>query len=210
MSSIRDAFDGSKVQKGLSQDCEFAPDLTHISLIARGVDGFVVINGSDTQREPFDDAQIAEIFVIFSETVDNYRGVDAATLRLALAAELAGVWTQCGAVDPCPFDQHVRGNTRMIFNLRVPGWGFEPARIKFKSDDAETTFCGLSWLTLNGESRQPFSFQIQARSTDIATDFWKKKLFANGQAAVMTVLMNSFDEQYKIYCDATDMAIFFE
>ncbi|WP_300528918.1 hypothetical protein [Maricaulis sp.] len=171
MSSIRDAFDGSKVQEGLADACSFTPDHTHISLVARGVDGFVVINGSDMNRDPFDDAQISQIFMIFAETVDEYRAVDAATLRLAVGAALAGMWTPCGAVDPCPFDQHVRGATRMIFNMHVPGWGFEEARIKFKSDNAGEIFCGLSWLTLNGESRQPYSFQINAAAATAPAEY---------------------------------------
>lgn len=171
MSSIRDAFDGSKVQDGLSDPCKITADQTHISLVARGVDGFVVINGSDMNREEFDDAQIAQIFVIFAETVDAYPGSDAATLRLAVTAALAGMWTPCGAVDPCPFDQHVQGNTRMIFNLHVPGWGFEEARIKFKDENATSAFCGLSWLTLNGDVRRPFSFQINAIAGSAPADY---------------------------------------
>ena len=50
----------------------------------------------------------------------------------------------------------------------------------------------------------------QAVATKIATGWWKNKLFAKSQAAVMTVLMNSFDEKYNIYRDVTDLAMFFE
>ena len=46
--------------------------------------------------------------------------------------------------------------------MHVPGWGFEEARIKFKDEKSVSAFCGLSWLTLNGDVRSPYSFEINA------------------------------------------------
>ena len=48
----------------------------------------------------------------------------------------------------------------MVFHVHVPGWGFEDARIKFKTEGAETQFCGLEWLDLHGQSSKPYTFQI--------------------------------------------------
>ncbi|MAC90081.1 hypothetical protein [Maricaulis sp.] len=167
----KDAFDGSIIQKELLADCGQAPTHTQISLIARASDGFTVMNGSDAGRESFDDTEIAQIFVVFAEAVKAFSDADASTLRTAVAAALAGMWTPCSAVLPCPFDQHVHGLTRMIFNIHVPGWGFEDARIKFKGVDPTGQFCGLDWLTLNGENCKPYSFQIQTQPVEAPADY---------------------------------------
>ena len=162
----RDAFDGASIQKELLGECGLQAEHTQISLIARASDGFAVMNGSDAGRAMFDDAEIAQIFVIFAETVSEFSNVDSATLRTAIAAALAGLWTPCSAENACPFDQTVHGRTRMIFNLHVPGWGFEKARIKFKGVDPSSQFCGLDWLSLNGENCKPYSFQIQTKPVE--------------------------------------------
>jgi len=162
----KDAFDGSIVQDELLGVCGLTPTQTQISLIAQASDGFTVMNGSDVGREMFDDAEIAQIFVIFAETVNDFSNADSSTLRTAVAAALAGMWTPCSANNPCPFDQNVHGRTRIIFNVHVPGWGFEEARIKFKGVDPSGQFCGLDWLTLNGENCKPYSFQIQTKPVE--------------------------------------------
>lgn len=176
--TIKDAFDGSIMQEDLSGACGLTPTQTQISLIAQATDGFNVMNGSDVGRELFDDAEISQIFVVFAETVNEFRNADASTLRTALAAALAGLWTPCSAENPCPFDQSVHGRTRIIFNLHVSGWGFEKARMKLLDPAAVSQFCGLDWLTLNGESCKPYSFQIQTRPVE-AEAVYEFALFIN-------------------------------
>lgn len=161
----RDSFDGTKLQSELTTDCSFTPQRTQISLVARATDGFVVATGHDDGQTPFDDAAISAIFVTFAEVVADYPNADASTLRTAVNAALAGLWTAAGGTAPSPFDQTIDQPTRMIFNVHIPGWGFEAARIKFKSDLPAEEFCGLDWLTLNGASQQPWSFEIQAQAT---------------------------------------------
>lgn len=167
----KDAFDGSIIQEELLAVCGQSPTRTQISLIAKASDGFTVMNGSDAGREMFDETEITEIFVVFAETVNAFSDADASTMRMAVGAALAGMWTPCSAVAPCPFDQHVHGRTRMIFNIHVPGWGFEDARIKFKGKDPTGQFCGLDWLTLNGENCKPYSFQIQTQPVEAPVDY---------------------------------------
>ncbi|MFY0636371.1 hypothetical protein [Maricaulis maris] len=162
----RDAFDGTKIQEELEGVCGLTPTQTQLSLIAQATNGFVVMNGSDVGREMFDDAEISQIFVIFAETVNDFSNADASTLRTAVSAALAGMWTPCSGDMPCPFDQAAHGRTRMIFHVHVPGWGFEPARIKFKGKDPSGSFCGLDWLMLNGENCKPYSFQIQTKPVE--------------------------------------------
>lgn len=156
----KQSFDGSQIQAGLDEACNFEPELTYLSLIAQGSDGFVVVNGSDWGLPAFDDTQISQILIVFNETADEFSGSDSATLRMALTAALAGMWAPCSGVMNCPFDQHVVGPARLVFHVHVPGWGFEEACIKFKTEGAETQFCGLEWLDLHGQSSKPYTFQI--------------------------------------------------
>lgn len=157
------SFNGTIIQTELETDCGFKADRTQLVLIANASDGFVVVQGSDKDRAPFDDSDISAIFVTFSETLAQFPGANAATIRTAVLQALSGQWTHCGAVPPCPFDEHITASTRMIFHVSSPGWGFEPARIKFKSDLPAGEFCGLKWLSLNGAGMQPYSFELTTR-----------------------------------------------
>ncbi len=174
----QDAFDGSIIQEELLGECGLAPIQTQISLIARASDGFVVMSGNDVGRELFDETEISQIFVIFGETVNDFANADSSTLRTAVSAALAGMWTPCSNDVPCPFDQSAHGRTRLIFHIHVPGWGFEPARIKFKGKDPSQAFCGLDWLMLNGENCKPYSFQLQTRPVE-ASARYEFALFIN-------------------------------
>ena len=67
MSIIDDTwFDGSQTQTDLTTVCGTTPTQTQISLISRATDGFLVVQGSDAGRPPFDDADISAIFVTFT------------------------------------------------------------------------------------------------------------------------------------------------
>ncbi len=174
----KDAFDGTIAQEELLGACDLAPIQTQISLIARASDGFVVMTGNDVGREAFDETEISQIFVIFAETVNDFANADASTLRTAVSAALVGMWTSCSNDVPCPFDQAAHGRTRLIFHIHVPGWGFEPARIKFKGKDPSHAFCGLDWLMLNGENCKPYSFQLQTKPVE-APATYEFALFIN-------------------------------
>ena len=156
----KESFDGSLVQANIDEACDFEAELTYLSLISKANDGFVVVNGSDWGLPAFDDTQISQILMVFNEIVDDYANTDCATMRMAVNSALAGMWAPCSGVMNCPFDQHVVGPARIIFHVHAPGWGFEDARIKFKTEGAEAVFCGLDWLDLHGQSAKPFSFQI--------------------------------------------------
>ena len=157
------SFDGNIVQTELEADCGFTPKMTQLGLVAQASDGFVVVHGSDEGRDMFSDADISAIFVTFAETVSEYPGADASTLRTAVQQALAGQWTPCNMIGSSPFDEAVTAPTRMIFHVYYPGWGFEPARIKFKSELPSGQFCGLKWLTLNGATCAPYSFELGAQ-----------------------------------------------
>jgi hypothetical protein len=159
----KDIFDGTVIQPELEAECGFAPTRTQLALVAKATDGFVVVHGSDADRETFDDSDISSIFVTFADVVSQYPNADTSTLRTAVMAALSGLWTPCSTVSTCPFDEEVTAPARLIFHVHVPGWGFEPARIKFKSDFPEGEFCGLDWLILNGASCAPYSFKIDTR-----------------------------------------------
>lgn len=165
----RDSFDGTKIQTELETACSFTPSRTQIALVAQASDGFMVASGHDEESAPFDDAAISAIMVTFAQTVKDNPGADVATLRMAVLSALAADWTACGDVCRCPFDQKISLPTRMIFHVHIPGWGFEPARIKFKSPLPDGEFCGLAWLHLNGASNQPYSFVINARASTRAS-----------------------------------------
>ncbi|WP_203291575.1 hypothetical protein [Maricaulis parjimensis] len=166
------SFDGTIVQTELETDCGFAPDRTQLGLVAQASDGFVVVHGSDENRDTFSDADISAIFVTFAETVAQYPGADSSTMRTAIQQALAGQWTPCNLLADCPFDEKVTAPTRLIFHVHIPGWGFEPARIKFKSELPAGQFCGLKWLTLNGASCAPYSFELGAQcETEASYDF---------------------------------------
>jgi hypothetical protein len=171
MSIIDDTwFDGSQTQTDLTTVCGTTPTQTQISLISRATDGFLVVQGSDAGRPPFDDADISAIFVTFADTIAQYPMADAATLRTAVLAALAGQWTASAGTGSSPFDETVEAPARLIFHVQIPGWGFEPARIKFKSAIPPGEFCGLAWLTLNGATCEPYSFEFGARC-DQAGDY---------------------------------------
>lgn len=162
---IIDAFDGKQIQSSLAAETDNAASdgadrATQICLIALASDGFVVIHGNDSGRDAFTDGDITEIFLTFADTLDAYPGADTSTLRLACAAALAGLWQPCSAALSCPFDLGADPQTRLIFHVHSPGWGFEDARIKFKTDLPDGAFTGLAWLTLNGLSCAPRSFKI--------------------------------------------------
>lgn len=159
----RDSLDGTIVQAELEAACGFTPSRTQIALVAQATDGFLVVQGSDAGQTAFDDNAISTIFVTFANTVALYPGATAATLRTAVLAALSGLWTPFGGVMPNPFDEMVTEPARLIFHVAIPGWGFEAARIKFKSDFPAGEFCSLAWLTLNGASCEPYSFKIDAR-----------------------------------------------
>ena len=160
----RDSFDGTKPQAELQAACDFKTSRTQISLIATAIDGFVVVTGSDDGYGMFDDEAISSILLIFSQVIDDNPGATAGSLRIAAQQALAGHWKPCGAVDPCPFDQHLQVATRMIFHVYTPGWGFEAACLKFKDTVPDGEFCGLAWLNLNGAGQQPYSFEISCRA----------------------------------------------
>ena len=162
----RKSFDGTVAEPELVEATDIEPELTYLCLMARTHDGFVVMNGSDWGLPAFDDAQLAQIMITFNETVDDFPYADSATLKVALASALAGMWAPCKGVMNCPFDQHIVGPARLIFHLHMTGWGFEEARLKFKTEGAEKLFGGLDWLELHGESQKPHSFQIDARAVD--------------------------------------------
>lgn len=157
------SFDGTIVQTELEADCAFTPEVTQLGLVAQATDGFVVVHGSDANRDTFSDADLSAIFVTFAETVSEYPGADSSTLRTAVQQALSGQWTPCNMVAGCPFDEEVTAPSRLIFHVHVPGWGFEPARIKFKTDLPSGEFCGLKWLTLNGSTCAPYSFELGAQ-----------------------------------------------
>lgn len=156
-------FDGSQTQSSLTTPCATTPGRTQISLIARATDGFLVVQGSDAGLDAFDDGDISAIFVIFADTIAQYPLADTATLRTAVLAALAGLWTASSGTAASPFDETVEAPARLIFHVQIPGWGFEPARIKFKSPVPAGEFCDLSWLMLNGATCEPYSFELGAR-----------------------------------------------
>lgn len=155
-------LDGSQTQSGLTDACATAVGVTQISLIAKATDGFLVVQGSDAGRENFDDADISAIFVTFADTVAQYPLADTSTLRTAVLSALAGQWTASATMGGSPFDETVEEPARLIFHVQIPGWGFEPARIKFKSEVPAGEFCGLAWLMLNGATCEPYSFEFFA------------------------------------------------
>lgn len=159
----RDSFDGTVVQTELEASCGFTPVRTQIALVAQATDGFLVVQGSDAGRAPFEDADISAIFVTFATTVAQYPAATAALLRTAVLSALSGMWTAFADVLDSPFDEVVNEPARLIFHLAIPGWGFEQARIKFKSELPAGEFCGLEWLVLNGASDAPYSFKIDAK-----------------------------------------------
>lgn len=162
----RDWLDGDQVQSALVGGADIDAARTQISLIARATDGFVVVQGNDRDRPNFSDANISAIFVTFANTVTANPTADAATLRTAALAALAGQWTADSTMGDSPFDETVEAPARMIFHIQVPGWGFEPARIKFKDEVPPDEFTGLEWLTLNGAPCQPYSFEIWAQAAN--------------------------------------------
>jgi len=157
------SFDGTVVQTELQADCGFTPDRTQIGLVAQAIDGFLVVQGSDAGMAEFSDNDISAIFVTFADTVAQYPNATAATMRTAVLAALSGMWTPFSGVTPCPFDEVVTEPARLIFHVAIPGWGFEAARIKFKSEFPEGEFCGLDWLMLNGANCAPYSFKLNAK-----------------------------------------------
>lgn len=173
----RDSFDGTLVQSELTNPCGFEYSCTQVSLIADASDGFVVATGSDLGRDPFTDEDLSDIFVTFASVVAQFAGEDAATIRTAVMSALSGSWTAAGDVMPSPFDQKVTKPTRMVFHVHSPGWGFEEARIKFKSSFPPGAFCGLQWLTLDGVSKQPYSFQLLAQATPAVKGVYDFALF---------------------------------
>lgn len=158
-------LDGSQTQPGLTDTCSVAVSVTHISLIAKAVDGFLVVQGSDAGRADFDDADISSIFIIFADTIAQYPSADTSTLRTAVLSALAGHWTATASMGASPFDETVEAPARLIFHMQIPGWGFETARIKFKSEVPAGEFCDLSWLMLNGATCEPYSFEVFASCT---------------------------------------------
>ena len=58
--------------------------------------------------------------------------------------------------------------------------------------------------------RNPCVLLAQVAQTDKARLFWNGKLTKTKRASVMTALLSAFDNQYQIYEDTEDMALFFE
>lgn len=56
--------------------------------------------------------------------------------------------------------------------------------------------------------RNPCVVFTQAAKTKSATAFWEGKLTSSKRASVMVALANVFDNEYAIYEDAKDMALF--
>jgi|GEM_PF-1995901 len=154
------AFDGEQVQAELVIASPAVERSTQICLIAQARDGYVVLSGSDFERERFDDDAIGQIFLTFADVIDAYPGADAATLRMACASALNGLWNTSVCESDCPFDLGARKESRLVFHVYTPGWSFEPARIKFKTAMPDGAFTGLQWLRLNGLTAKPFSFSL--------------------------------------------------
>ena len=57
--------------------------------------------------------------------------------------------------------------------------------------------------------RNPCVLLTQVAQTNVARAFWAGKLTKTRRASVLVALFSSFDERYKIYEDADDMAIFY-
>ena len=53
------SFDGTIVQTELEADCGFTPEVTQLGLVAQATDGFVVVHGSDANRDTFSDADLS-------------------------------------------------------------------------------------------------------------------------------------------------------
>lgn len=171
-------FDGNTTQGELETASSEEERATYISLIAEAKDGFVVVSGSDIGwGTSFNDADIASIFLVFAETVDAYPGADASTIRMAAGAALAGMWHPSTYVGASPFDEKLPAKTRLIFHVYSQGWGFEPARIKFKSVVPDGGFTGLDWLTLNGVTTAPYSFKIDVNTEAVSADAYEFALY---------------------------------
>lgn len=171
-------FDGNVTQSVLEEKSTAEDRATFISLIAEAKDGFVVVSGSDIGLgSQFSDTEITDIFTTFAHSVDQHAGADAATIRMAVGAALAGKWVPSSYVGESPFDETVPAQTRLIFHVYSQGWGFEPARIKFKSDVPAGGFTGLEWLTLNGVSSAPYSFKIDVNTDAVSADAYEFALY---------------------------------
>ncbi len=158
-------FDGTSAQPDLVGTSILQQRSTFICLISEARDGFVVVSGSDLGMDSrFSDADILNIFSKFAEVVDTNLGADAATIRMEVAGALIGLWHPSAYVGSSPFDEKISAKSRIIYHVYSQGWGFEPARIKFKEPVPAGGFTGLSWLTLNGISAAPFSFQLDVNA----------------------------------------------
>ncbi len=146
-------------------------ECTQISVSTLRGSSFVVLTGSDDDREPFTDTQIGVILSSFGSVVTGNPGLDAAQLRALAYTTLAPMWTPSNSVKPSPYDLNVHRASRLIFALSMENWIFEPARIKLKTGFGQGEFGGLDWLTLNGVSQEPNAFQLVDSCTQTDESF---------------------------------------
>jgi len=160
------SFDGSQIDSSLTKSCDVKYRRTSLSLVALRQGSFVVSTGIDKEEEPFSDSDVSEIFATFGHVVDSNPADAPQELQKKIHAALASLWTLSPADPKCPFNLKVKYATRLVFHLHVPGWAFEDARIKFKTQFEPCEFSDLVWLTLNGQSQEPKSFSVTDKDSE--------------------------------------------
>ncbi|WP_417476866.1 hypothetical protein [Maricaulis sp.] len=165
------ALDGTRVQAELLDVPSRSFECTQISVSTLRDGSFVVLAGSDDDRDPFTDTEIGVILASFDAVVSGNPGLTAPQLRTLAYTTLAPLWTPSNSVKPSPYDLDVHCASRLIFALSMPNWSFEPARIKLKTGFGQGEFGGLDWLTLNGVSLEPNAFQLVDSCTQTDESF---------------------------------------
>ncbi len=164
-------LDGRNVQSELTGAPASAYEQTQISVSTLRDGSFVVLTGSDQGRGAFTDKDLRAILDTFNAVVAGNPGADAASLRALAYSALAPLWTANDTVTACPYDLAVACSTRLIFALSMPGWSFEPARIKLKTAFEAGEFAGLEWLSLGGQTVKPNAFQLVDSCTQRGKSF---------------------------------------
>jgi hypothetical protein len=169
---VKDMFDGEQVQDSIAVCWNARYRSTMLSLIAMRDGAFVVVTGIDVpgdgsqpKRKPFSDQDISNIFDVFNKTVDDSPNLSADELYQAIVKAIGDDWVECPPCGTCPFNVGIVKSTRIVFHMHIPGWSFEDARLKFKSDLPSGQFSDLQWLSLDGKSMKPMSFSLTDQDT---------------------------------------------
>jgi hypothetical protein len=115
------------------------------------------------------------------------------------------------------YGKYEKGKLTSVLSLSVMKLNNMPGSIAVSIDLAASTDKNHSMTSaidsvkkIMRKRRNPCVLFAQVAQTDIARDFWAGKLTKTWRASVLTALISTFDERYKIYEDTDDMAIFYE